>query len=199
MPCASRDHRARRLRKNDAITHERNQFGTGHLCAATGDACLALPGLASCDQKKDETNEVAEVSEAAAELAPHGSYVTLGGTVAEASANQFVLDYGEGTIVVEMDDWDWYPEGHDLLENDQVVIYGYVDDDFYERRTIEASSVYVTDAGTQFYASGVDEEDFPVTTVSGRLDYDLFEDSELVASRVVTLQSSGTKESADAG
>src|SRR5690606_33781425 len=96
--------------------------------------------------------------------ASDGSYVSLSGTVTETDPHKFELDYGNGKITVEMDDWDWYPEGHLLLVNDDVIVYGYVDDDFYEKRTIEASSVYVSDVGTQFYASGVDEEDFPVIT-----------------------------------
>ena len=52
-----------------------------------------------------------------------------------------------------------------LLDNEEVVVYGYIDDDFFERRAIEASSVYVRDLGTYFYASGFDEEDVPMSTV----------------------------------
>lgn len=41
-----------------------------------------------------------------------------------------------------------------------------VDDDFLELATIEASSVYVEELGTTFYASAVDEEDvFTLVTV----------------------------------
>lgn len=60
-------------------------------------------------------------------------------------------------ITVEMDDWDWYAEGAALSEGDRVTVYGFIDDDFYELRSIEASSVYVDDFNTFFYASGLDE------------------------------------------
>ncbi len=97
----------------------------------------------------------------AAERAPDGSLITLSGTIVSAQADRFRLDYGPGTMIVEMDDWDDTGEAIGLLEDDQVVVYGFVDDDFYERRTIEASTVYVQNLGTYFYASGVDEEDVP--------------------------------------
>jgi hypothetical protein len=46
-----------------------------------------------------------------------------------------------------------------------------VDDDFFETTTIEASSVYVEDLDTYFYASGADEEEV-MTTVTTFYDYD---------------------------
>lgn len=36
------------------------------------------------------------------------SWISLSGVVAATSNDSFVLDYGEGLITVEMDDWDWY-------------------------------------------------------------------------------------------
>ena len=96
------------------------------------------------------------------ELAHNNDYVSVSGTVAETAPGKFVLDYGDGHITVEMDGWGWYPEHHPLLANDQVVVYGYIDSDLYERRTLEASSVYAKKLRTQFYANGSDEEDFPV-------------------------------------
>jgi hypothetical protein len=41
-----------------------------------------------------------------------------------------------------------------------VTVYGAVDDDLYEAATIEASSVYVENLNTYFYASAADEEAF---------------------------------------
>ncbi len=143
------------------MTRIRRENGPNLRCLTVCSALFAM-GMVACDEQEELSGDGKNTSEPFAEVASDGSYVSLAGTVAEASAEQFLLDYGSGTMTVEMDDWDWYPEGHHLLENDQVVVYGFIDDDFYERRSIEASSVCVTDAGTQFYASGVDEEDFPV-------------------------------------
>lgn len=86
------------------------------------------------------------------------SYISLSGTVASSTASSFVLDYGEGLVTVEMDDWDWYGDAYGILPEDEVTVYGYVDDDFYETTSIEASSVWVEDLNTYFYASGADEE-----------------------------------------
>lgn len=93
---------------------------------------------------------------------PDGSYITLKGTVVSAGDNAFELDYGEGIVLVEMDDWDWYEEGKSLIVGDQVTVYGVVDDDLYETTSIEAGSVYVENLNTYFYASTADEESTPL-------------------------------------
>lgn len=87
-----------------------------------------------------------------------GTWVRLDGRVVTAGPNAFELDYGTGFITVEMDDWDWYHEGRAVLPNDDVTVYGRVDNDFYRLRSIEASSVYVKSLGTTFFASPADEE-----------------------------------------
>ena len=89
---------------------------------------------------------------------PDGSYISLSGTVTSSDADSFMLDYGEGMVFVEMDDWDWYGDAYGILPEDEVTVYGYVDDDLYETTSIEASSVYVKDLNTYYYASGADEE-----------------------------------------
>lgn len=100
-----------------------------------------------------------------------GSYISLDGTVTSSDADSFMLDYGEGMVLVEMDDWDWYGDAYGILPEDEVTVYGYVDDDLYETTSIEASSVYVEDLNTYYYASGADEES--VATLSTTwYDYD---------------------------
>lgn len=91
-------------------------------------------------------------------LQPNNEYINLSGTVVSTAPDAFVLDYGEGLVTVEMDDWDWYSEGYQILRGDDVTVYGKVDDDFYEQTTIEAGSVYVKQANTYYYASPIDEE-----------------------------------------
>lgn len=88
-----------------------------------------------------------------------GSWISISGEVVSAADNSFLLNYGEGQITVEMDDWDWYQEGKALKEGDSVTVFGRVDNDLYQTTTIEASSVYVENLGTYFYASAADEED----------------------------------------
>ncbi len=90
---------------------------------------------------------------------PDGTWISLSGTAVETSPDSFVLDYGQNTVTVEMDDWSWYDqEGVGLIEGDKVTVYGEVDDDLAEMSKIEASSVYVESLGTYFYADSADEE-----------------------------------------
>jgi uncharacterized protein YdeI (BOF family) len=102
-----------------------------------------------------------------------GSWISLNGTVVSAGPASFELDYGQGLVTVEMDDWDWYQEGRNILEGDEVTVYGRVDDDLYEVTSIEASSVYVKDLNTYFYASAADEESEPYIVTTWVTDYDI--------------------------
>lgn len=89
------------------------------------------------------------------------SWISVSGTVVSTELGSFLLDYGEGMITVEFDDWTWYDDNHAILAGDDVTVYGIVDDDLYETRTIEASSVYVEGLNTYYYASPADEEEIP--------------------------------------
>lgn len=113
---------------------------------------------------------------------PDDSWISVSGTVESVTNDAFVLDYGEGLMTVEMDDGDRDADGYKLVRGDKVTVNGRIDDDLFEARTLEASSVYVENIDTYFYASAVDEEDIndvivtvstPVvisaTTVQGRV------------------------------
>ncbi|MDN7123516.1 hypothetical protein [Pseudidiomarina terrestris] len=92
-------------------------------------------------------------------LQPDDTWIQISGTVQSVSADSFVLDYGDGTVTVEMDDGDRDADAYKLLPDDNVTVSGLIDDDFFETTTIEASSVYVESIGTYFYASSIDEEE----------------------------------------
>lgn len=91
-------------------------------------------------------------------LQPDDTWISITGTAVGPTEDSFVLDYGKGTVIVEMDDWDWYGDARGILDGDKVTVYGQVDDDLYETTSIEASSVYVENRGTYYYASAADEE-----------------------------------------
>ena len=101
---------------------------------------------------------------------PDGSWISMSGTVTAPTASAFTLDYGEGMVLVEVDDWDHYGEAAGLLDGDEVTVTGRVDDDLYESTSIEASSVYVEDLNTYFYASAADEEGAPGVVLTTRGD-----------------------------
>ena len=106
------------------------------------------------------SQQVAAREQAKLAGSPNDSWINLTGKVVSAGPDSFLLDYGKGNITVEMDDWDWYGEGKTIKAGDDVVVTGRVDDDLFQARRIEASSVYVRNLGTFFYANGGDEEDW---------------------------------------
>lgn len=117
---------------------------------------------------------------------PNNTWISISGTVKNVRPNAFTLDYGKGAIMVEMDDGDRDADAYKLLEGDKVTVNGRIDDDFFEKRTIEAGSVYVEKLGATFFASAADEVDFMVTIT----------DPVVVANYVVqgTVKSVGTNE-----
>ncbi|MDX1571303.1 MAG: DUF5666 domain-containing protein [Xanthomonadales bacterium] len=92
-------------------------------------------------------------------LQPDDSWISLSGEVESVMPDQFTLDYGDGLVIVEMDDWDDDADAYKVVSGDKVTVYGLIDDDTFETTTIEASSVYVEGLNTYFYASAADEED----------------------------------------
>ncbi|WP_144394428.1 hypothetical protein [Pleionea sediminis] len=99
------------------------------------------------------------------ELKPDDAYITVDVTVKATAVSSFILDYGEGEILVEMDDWDRYKEGAGILRGDKVTARGFIDHDLYETKKIEAGSVYVKGLNTYFYANPMDEEDLSLTII----------------------------------
>lgn len=137
-------------------------------------AALLLAACGGADAGTEETVPPASETAAAALAgpdavklahAPDSGWINIGGEVVSTLPTSFILDYGTGTVTVEMDDWDWYREGTALAEGDDVVVTGRVDKDLFDEKKIEASSVYVKNLNTYFYASGADEENLASSTV----------------------------------
>jgi len=136
-------------------------------------APLAALLLVSCGESDTQAVAASATTNAATantpaerlQAAQNGSWLTLTGRVAQVAPTSFQLDYGSGRVLVEMDDWDWFQEGRALKAGDQVTVSGRVDRDLLEAKKIEASTVYVQNLGTHFFANGQDEEDFLMTTV----------------------------------
>ena len=131
---------------NTGVTH----YFSGLRFFALLAAAVAIPCLAA-----DPTDR------------PDNSWVSVSGTVVSAKPDSFQLNYGDGTILVEMDDWDWYAEGAALKSGDKVTVSGRMDDELYEKKSIEAESVYLQGLNTYFYASATDEEDWNFPALSG--------------------------------
>lgn len=91
---------------------------------------------------------------------PNESWIGISGMVESVQPDRFILNYGEGTVLVEMDDGDRDADAYNLVKGDKVTVSGRIDDDFFEQTKIEAAYVYVENLNTTFFASSVDEEDW---------------------------------------
>lgn len=134
-------------------------------------AAAAVTALGACGNSRPVPDNAlatrAPSNEAKQRLAAawDGNWITLSGRVVGTGADRFQLDYGSGRVTVEMDDWDWFREGRALIAGDEVTVTGRIDDDLYEQKKIEASSVYVKTLGSVFYANPQDEEDLAGTNI----------------------------------
>ncbi|MCR9259720.1 MAG: hypothetical protein NXH95_08365 [Pseudomonadaceae bacterium] len=90
------------------------------------------------------------------------SWISISGEVQFLQPDSFTLDYGDGSVIVEMDDGDRDADAYKLIEGDNVNVLGVIDRDLFELTSIEASSVFVEKLDTYFYSSAVDEEDMPL-------------------------------------
>lgn len=124
------------------------QLGTLSLASLVA-AAVALPATA----EEKTTGDKQKASSAADQ-----EWLTITGKVASVEGNHFMVDYGSDDIMVEMDDYDWYNENA-LRPGDTVTIAGRMDNDFFESKKIEASSVYVDSLNEHFFASAADEEE----------------------------------------
>ena len=61
-----------------------------------------------------------------------GTWITISGEVGAVDPDHFTLDYGDGLVVVEMDDGDRDADAYKLLQGDKVTVAGRIDDDFFE-------------------------------------------------------------------
>ncbi|MDX1679246.1 MAG: hypothetical protein R3242_00825 [Akkermansiaceae bacterium] len=117
---------------------------------AAGSLLLSAPGALADNPK----------------TAPDDSWVSVSGEVTDVHPQSFVLDYDKGKITVEFDDWDNDADAYKLVKGDNVTVTGKIDDDLFEMRTLEGSSVYVESINTYFYASAADEESSYISVIT---------------------------------
>lgn len=85
--------------------------------------------------------------------------ILITGKVISNSGDVFQLDYGTGAVIVELDDWDsLHNEADKLLNGETVTVSGKIDNDLFEKHSIEAGTVYVHDRNIFYYGSEIDEE-----------------------------------------
>lgn len=112
------------------------------LLAATV-AGLALAGAASAQTSPADKTD--------------GEWVMVTGDISGVTAHGFTIDYGEGRLPVEMDGFA-ADTASGLRAGDWVTVSGRIDDSFWERRSIEAASVYSSRLQERFWGSPRDDE-----------------------------------------
>ena len=123
---------------------------------------LSSISVAACAAEPPADTTVAADDQAAAVSANpvqgmDREWVTVTGNITDVTPQGFKIDYGDGSIPVEMDGPLADPT-RQLRPGDWVTVSGRIDDSFWERRSIEASSVYSSRLQERFWASAVDEE-----------------------------------------
>jgi uncharacterized protein YdeI (BOF family) len=122
-------------------------------------SALCLAGIPAAAQDAQDTRS--QKSQVQQEQLTHPAgdreWVSLTGSVKSQKGDSFLLSYGGGEITVELDDPDWLNEAA-LVAGGRVTVTGKIDDDFYEQKSLEASSVYIDKLDVYYYASAADEE-----------------------------------------
>lgn len=86
-----------------------------------------------------------------------GEWIIVTGDISNVTPQGFRIDYGDGSLPVEMDGF--LPTSTQNLRNgDWVTVSGRIDDSLWERRTIEASSLYSSRLQERLWANAADEE-----------------------------------------
>lgn len=84
-------------------------------------------------------------------------WIRVTGHISNVTPQGFRIDYGDGSLPVEMDGF--LPTSTQGMRNgDWVTVSGRIDDSMWERRTIEASSVYNSRMQERLWANAADEE-----------------------------------------
>lgn len=88
---------------------------------------------------------------------PDEALITLSGIVGEVGADEFKLNYGTDEITVELDRFGWTGnETNYLVPGESVTVRGYIDDDLFEGREIEAYNLRLNDSYVYYYTTDVD-------------------------------------------
>ena len=83
---------------------------------------------------------------------PNRSWFDLSGIVVSSETDRFTLDYSGSLITVEIN------KAGSIHPGEAVTVYGLIDNRFDEKRTLEASSVYVANRNTYYYANDIAEK-----------------------------------------
>ena len=93
--------------------------------------------------------------------------VAIEGKVKSVTPENFTLDYGNGELIVDMDDFNNYGNIASALKGDKVTVFGKTAAVYPGMTEFDADSVWVNGMNTYFYAKDATESDFLRFTVMG--------------------------------
>lgn len=79
------------------------------------------------------------------------TWISISGTVVNPKPAEFTLNYGDGTIAVDMQDWKWYKKNNSEMSGDKVTVYGILDETLFDGKSIDATSIYDQKLGKYFF------------------------------------------------
>ena len=120
--------------------------------------------------------------------ASDGEYITVSGKVTKASGKNFHLESkGQKMEVTMNNNFDmWTSDGLKIRQGDKIVVTGRVDNDLLDKKTLNASSVYVKNLNSYFYGDSSDNSYTPVLSSSYMAIEDLPENSSVDITGKVT-------------
>lgn len=125
--------------------------------AFSGASVAACAAESAPESPSDTTAQASQSMATPAVSGTDGAWVTVTGDISNVTPRGFRMDIGSRSIPVEFDGF-LSDSTQPLRTGDWVTVSGKIDDSFWERRSIEASSVYSSRLQERFWASGADEE-----------------------------------------
>ncbi len=93
-----------------------------------------------------------------------GSWIAIHGEVKSVGHEQFVLNYGDGSINVHLENPAVEGGDHKFIEGEKVRVYGIVDEGFLRGTAILARAVFVESMSTYVYATDGAQEFIRIST-----------------------------------
>lgn len=137
-------------------------------------ASTAIPAVAYA-QMQDQTptidNETIELTTTIEDLADQ-SPIVLTGLVGDIRDDEFNLYYGADTdIIVELDRFNWSDDATDFIsQGENVTVHGFIDDDLFEGREIEAYDLYIHERSTYYQTTQTTQAPLPDNIFGSEID-----------------------------
>lgn len=123
------------------------------LAKALLTSALALP-LSALAAQTPTSGAASQTQKNIVKKSEDDSMIVLTGNVAEVRDDEFDMSYGGNTVTVELDRFGWDgEETRYLTPGESVTVTGFVDDDLFEGREIEAYNIRLNTSMVYYYTT----------------------------------------------